>query len=75
MLVQVKYRGGVFIQWFYYKNKGEFAKIKDNEEIKCKNKTYNNCFYGRHIHPEVRELQYPLQYTSYIQTNVDLELL
>ena len=37
--------------------------------------TYNSCFYGRHIHPEVRELQYPLQYASYIQTTVDLELL
>ena len=32
MLVQVKHSGGVFIQRFYYKNKGEFAKIKGNEE-------------------------------------------
>ena len=28
MLVQVKHRGGVFIQRFYYKNKGGFGKIK-----------------------------------------------
>ena len=28
MLVQVKHRGGVFIQRFYYKNKGVFAKIR-----------------------------------------------
>ena len=28
MLVQVKHRGGIFIQRFYYKNKGGFAKIK-----------------------------------------------
>ena len=32
MLVQVKHRGGVFIQGFYYKDKGGFAKIKGNEE-------------------------------------------
>ena len=32
MLVQVKHRDGVFIQRFYYKNKGGFAKITGNEE-------------------------------------------
>ena len=74
MLVQVKHRGGVFIQRFYYKNKGGFAKIRVMRNNKVQKQTYNNCFYGRHIYPEVRELQYPLQYQSYIQTTIDLEL-
>ena len=35
-------------------------------KVKRKNKvqTYNNCFYGREIYPEVRELQYPLRNTD-----------
>ena len=74
MLVQVKHRGWVFIQGFYYKIKGKFAKMRVRRNNKVQKHTYNNCFYGRHIYPEGRELQYPLQYTSYIQSTIDLEL-
>ena len=59
MLVQVKHRGRVFIQSFYYKNKRGLAKIRVRRNNKVQKQTYNNCFYGRHIYPEVRELQYP----------------
>ena len=86
MLVQVKHRGWVFIQGFYYKNKGRGRVVHtaESREI-CKNKvkkgrikfkthTHNNCFYGREIYPEIRELQYPLQILWYIQI-ADLTLL
>ena len=67
MLVQVKHRGGVFKQSFYYKYKGGFAKIKAMSNNKVQKQTYNNCFYSRHMYPEVRKPQYPLQYQNYIQ--------
>ena len=84
MLVQVKHRGWIFIQGFYYKNKGrgrvvhtgegrEICKIRMGGKIKFKTHTHNNCFYGREIYPEVRELQCPLQNTR-IYTN-DLKIL
>ena len=38
MLVQVKHRGGVFIQGFYYKNKGRFVKIR----VRRNNKVQKN---------------------------------
>ena len=74
MLVQVKHRGWVFIQGFYYKNKRrgrvvhtgegrEICKIRLKGKIKFKH-THKNCFYDREIYPEVRELQYPLQNTE-----------
>ena len=74
MLVQMKHRGGVFIQRLYYKNEGGFAKIRAMRNNKVQKQTYNNCFYGSHIYSEVRELQYPLQYQGYIQTTIDLKL-
>ena len=39
MLVQVKHRGGVFIQRFSYKNKGRFAKIRVMRNNKVKKQT------------------------------------
>ena len=39
---------------------GKFVK-KEGRKI---NSIYKNCFYGRGIQPEVRELQYPLQSTD-----------
>ena len=59
---------GGFIQGFYYKNTGRVRVVHTGEgrEI-CKNKVQkkskvqtHNCFYGREIQPEVKELQYPL---------------
>ena len=67
MLVQVKHRGWVFIQGFCYKKgrggvvhtgggQGKFVK-REGRKVKS---IYNNCFYGREIQPEVKELQCPL---------------
>ena len=73
MLVQVKHRGWVFIQGFYYKNKGrgrvvhtvegrEICKIRLRGKIKFKNTTTAST--AEKVYPEVRELQYLLQNTE-----------
>ena len=74
MLVQVKHRGWVFIQGFYYKKgrgrgstyRGRTGEVRKKEGRKVKS-IHDNCFYGREIQPEVKELQCPLQNTEKIQ--------
>ena len=71
MLVQVKHRGWGFIQVFIIKIRGRGRVVHTGEGRDIfvigkenKVKPHNNCFYGRKIYPEVRELQYLLQDTE-----------
>ena len=73
MLGQVKHRGWILYKVSITKIGGvgvvhtmegrEFCKIKIGGKIKFKTHIHNNCFYGRGIYPEVRELKCPLQST------------
>ena len=70
MLVQVKHRGWVLYKVFITKRGGEGSTYRGKAGEVCKkeggkiNSIHKNCFYGRGIQPEVRELQYPLQSTD-----------